>query len=173
MTTDLNLKYTLGMRSTYLFECYDKDGNLKWTEEVPNIVVNVGLNDVLDKYFKGSAYTAAFYVGLVDNASFISFDATDTMGSHPNWIELITYDEATREVLTLGTVSSQSVDNSASKASFTQNATKTVKGAFVTDNSTKNGGTGLLYGAAAFAATRAVESGDVLNVTVTLTSASA
>lgn len=171
MTTEL--KYTVGMRSTYLFECYDKDGNLKWTEEVPNIVVNVGLNDVLDKYFKGSTYTAAFYVGLVDNASFSAFAAGDIMSSHTGWIELTAYNEATRETLTLGTVSSQSVDNSASKASFTMNATNVVKGAFVTTDSTKGGTLGTLYGAAAFSATRSVESGDVLNVTVTLTSASA
>ena len=37
--------------------------------------------------------------------------------------------------LTLGTVSSKSVDNSASKASFAINATVTIGGAFLTTNS--------------------------------------
>lgn len=70
-------------------------------------------------------------------------------------------------------MSSQSVDNAASKASFSISASVTIKGAFAVTNNTKGGGSGVLYGAAAFAASRAAESGDTLNVTVTLTSASA
>ena len=160
----------VGLRNTYKFECFDKDGNLKWTEEVPNIVVNVGLDDLLDKYLKGSSYTAAFFVGLKNTGSPV---AGDTMASHGSWTENVTYSEGTREALTLGTVSGQSVDNSASKASFSINGTTTIFGAFVTDNDTKSGATGLLYGVADFGASRAVENGDTLNVTVTLTAASA
>jgi len=170
---ELNPRLGLAFRNVYRFECYDRNGNLKWVEEVPNIVVNVGLNDVLDKYFKGSTYTAAHYVGLVDNASFSAYAAADTMSSHAGWSESTAYSNANRPTLTLGTVASQSVDNSASKAAFNINATATIKGAFVTTNNTKGGTTGTLYGAASFASTRAVENGDTLNVTCTLTAASA
>lgn len=163
-------------RNTYRFECYDKDGNLKWVEEVPNLVVDEGLDETLDKFFKGSNYTASFFVGLVDNAGFTAFAAGDTAAQIDlgnGWGESVAYSEATREALTLGAVSSQSVDNSASKASFSINATAVIKGAFVVTNSTKGGTGGLLYGEAAFAANRSVENGDTLNVQVTLTQASA
>ena len=66
-----------------------------------------------------------------------------------------------------------SVDNAAAKASFDINGSTTIFGAFVTTNSTKGGTSGTLYGAADFAASRAVISGDTLNVTVTLTAAAA
>lgn len=157
----------------YLIECFDKNGNLKWKEEITNIVVNVGLDDVLDKYFKGSAYTSAFYVGLTDGTP--SGAAGDTMASHVGWTEVTAYDEATREVLTLGTVSSQSVDNSASKASYAINANSTtIGGAFITTNNTKGGTTGTLYGVGAFTGgDKSADSGDTLNVTVTLTAATA
>lgn len=158
-----------GVSSLYRFECFDRAGRLKWVEEVRNLVVNVGLNELLDKTFKGSGYTAAWYVGLVDNASFSAIAAGDTMGSHAGWLESTAYSDGTRKALTLGTVASGSVDNSASKAAFAINGTATIRGAFVTTNSTKGGTTGTLYGAAAFAANRAVENGDTLNVTVTLT----
>lgn len=169
-------------RNIYKFECYDRFGKLKWVEEIPNLIVNEGLDDVLNKYFKGSGYTAAWYVGLIDNASFSAIAAGDTAAKITGtvnapttnaWQEFDDIDEANRPALTLGSVSGQSVDNSASKAAFTINATGTVNGAFVVTTNTILGTSGVLYGAASFSATRAVESGDTINVTVTLTSASA
>lgn len=164
-------EYSISFKNTYLFECYDSSGNLKWTEEVKNLVVNVGLDDILDKYYKGSTYTAAHYVGLLSGTPTIA--AADTMASHAGWTEIVDYSESVRQTLTLGTVSSQSVDNSASKAAYSINGTATIGGAFVTTDSTKSGTTGTLVGAATFTAgNRSVLSGDTLNVTVTLTAAS-
>lgn len=163
---------TFKMNTTHVYEAYDPQGQLKWREIIPNIVVDVGLDDILDKYFKGSAYTASFFVGLTDGAP-VTVAAGDTMASHAGWVEVTAYSEATREALVLGSVASQSVDNSASKASFSINADTTViGGGFVTTNSTKGGSTGTLYGAAAFtAADKSLDNGDTLNVTVTLTAA--
>jgi len=161
------------LKNCYHFEAFDPDGNLKWEETCCNIVPNVGLDDILDKYLKGSAYTAAFYVMLTDGTPTVA--AGDTMASHVGWAEVVAYTEATREALTLGTVSGQSVDNSASKASFSINAdTTTIGGAALTTNSTKSGTTGTLYSVAAFTAgDKLLDNGDTLNVTVTCTAASA
>lgn len=163
---------TLGMSSTWLFEAYDKDGNLKWVEEVKNRVVNVGLNDVIDKYFKGSSYTAAFYVGLTDGTPTTA--AGDTMASHPGWVEVTAYTQASRPALTLGAVSSQSANNGASRASYTINAASTtIGGAFITTNATKGGTAGTLYSVAAFTlGDKGLDTDDVLNVTVTVNAAS-
>ena len=168
-----NCESGLKMTNRYHFEAFDKDGNFKWEETVDNVVVNVGLDDLLDKYLKGSAYTAAFYVLLTDGTPTVS--AADTMASHAGWVEVVAYSEATREVLTLGTVASQSVSNTASKASFSINAdSTTIGGAGITTNSTKSGSTGTLYSVAAFtAADKGLDNGDTLNVTVTCTAASA
>jgi hypothetical protein len=157
------------VRSHYKVECFDKDGNLKWVENVSNIVTTAGKNDILTQYFKGSSYTATWFVGLVDNASFSAYAAGDTMSSHSGWLESTAYSNANRPTLTLGTPSGGSVDNSASVAAFTINATATIRGAFINTNNTKGGTTGTLYGEADFSASRSVVSGDTLNVTVTLT----
>jgi len=153
----------------YLVECVGPDGKVKWTEEFHNTVTTGGKNDLLTNYFKGSAYTAAFFVGLVDNASFSAISAADTASSHAGWVESVAYSNATRPTLTLGTASGASIDNSASKASFSINATATINGAFTITNSTKSGTTGVLYSAGSFGATRSVLNGDTLNVQVTLT----
>lgn len=164
---------TVRVTNHYRFEAYDKHGNLKWAEEADNLVTNAGLDDVLDKYLKGSSYTAAWYVGLTDGTPTVA--AGDTMASHAGWTEVTAYSEATREVLTLGTVASQSVDNSASRASFSINAdSTTIGGAYLTTDNTKGGTTGTLYSVVAFTAgDKSLDNGDTLNVTVTCTMASA
>lgn len=159
----------IGFSTHYKIECFGADGKEKWIEEFDNLVVDAGLDDNLDKYFKGSAYSAAFYVGLTDGTPTVA--AADVMSSHVGWVTVTPYSDTNDPGLTLGTVTSQSVDNSASKAVFNINATQTVGGAFVKDNNTKGGATGLLYGVGAFAADKAVTSGDTLNVTITLTAA--
>lgn len=162
------LPYGFKFKNVYRFECRDSFGNLKWVEEVPNQVTTVGATDVLDKYFKGSSYTAGFFVGLVDASGFTAYAAGNTMASHSGWTESVAYSNATRLALTLGTASAGAVDNSASQATFNINATATIKGAFVTTVSTKSGTTGTLFGAASFGADRTVASGDTLNVTISL-----
>lgn len=164
------IRYALRMHTQFYVECVGADGKVKWVEDIHNIVVNAGLNDLLDKYFKGSTYTAAFYVGLKDTGTPA---AGDTMSSHASWATITPYSDATDPALTLGTVSGQSVDNSANKAQFNINATDTVYGAFVKTDNTKGGTAGTLYGVADFSGARSVENGDTLNVTVTLTAASA
>jgi hypothetical protein len=156
-----------GATTHYTVECHDENGALRWVEEFDNLVVDTGLNELLSDTFKASAYTAAWYVGLTAGSP--SFAAGNTMASHAGWTESAAYSEGARQTLTLGTVSGGSVSNSASKATFSVNATATIGGAFVANNSTKSGGTGVLYGGGAFTeGNRSVVNGDTLSVTVTL-----
>ena len=95
------------------------------------------------------------------------------MASHSSWAENTTYSESVRQTLTLGTPAAGSVNNSSSKATFSINGTTTIFGAFLVTNSTKGGTSGTLYGVVDFGSPRAVISGDTLEITVTLTAASA
>lgn len=161
-----------GLSSVYEIEARNAAGELLWTERINNLVVTVGLNDSLDKHFKGSSYTAAWYVFLTGNTP--SFVAGDTMASHAGWTEVTAYDEAARQALTLGSVAAGSVDNSASKAVFTISANGTaIGGAGIASNNTKGDSTGVLYGGAAFPANRTLNDNDTLTITVTLTATAA
>ena len=160
-------------KGVYKIQCHDAQGNLKWEEEAPNLVVNVGLQDMTAKYFTGSAYTAAWYIGLYGSGATNSPAAGDTMSSHAGWTEVVAYSQATRPACTFGTPTTANpsvATNSASPATFSINATTTVGGAFLTSNSTKSGTTGTLYSAADFSSPgdRAVTNGDTLSVTYTL-----
>jgi hypothetical protein len=157
----------------YTIQCFDAQGNLKWEAESKNLVVNVGLQDMNAKYFTGSAYTAAWYIGLYGAGASNTPAASDTMSTHAGWTENTGYSNATRPACTFGTPTTANpsvATNSASPASFTINATSTVGGAFLVSNSTKGGTTGTLYSAADFGSPgdRSVASSDILNVTYTL-----
>jgi hypothetical protein len=156
----------------FTFQCLDKDGKLKWEDVVPNLVVNVGLQDMNAQYFKGSSYTAAWYIGLYGAGASNTPAAGDTMASHAGWTEVVPYSNATRPAATFGTATTANPSvqtNSASPASFTINATQVVGGAFLVNNSTKSGSTGTLFSASDFTSPgdRSVVSGDTLNVTYT------
>lgn len=145
---------------TYAVECRDKGGRLKWREEFSNLVTTEGKNDIIDKYFKGSAYTAAWYLGLKGTGSAA---VGDTLASHAGWSEVTPY-SGNRPTITFGTSSGGS--NTATSVSYTINATATVAGAFIA--SVNTGTSGKLYSAGDFAASRGVASGDTLNVTPTV-----
>ena len=165
-----DLKTTTQVTNTYHFEAFDPEGNLKWEETVCNLVTNVGLNDLLDKYLKGSAYTATFYVLLTDGTP--TTNAADTLASHAGWVEVTDY-TGDRKALVLGTVASQSVNNSANKATFAIDAdSTTIGGGGLATVAT--GTSGVLYSVAAFTiGDKGLDSGDTLNVTVTCTAATA
>lgn len=157
-------------RIHYRVECLDKDGEVKWVEEIDNLVTNVGRADVINRYFKLSALPSAWSIGLIDNASFSAVANGDTLASHAGWLEATGY-SGNRKAMTLGSVTgttTASADNSGSVAAFAINAGATINGCFVADAAT--GSSGILYSAATFAAgARLVASGDTLNVTTTLT----
>jgi hypothetical protein len=154
----------------FTLKCFDKDGNLKWESVSHNLVVNVGLQDMNTKYFSGSAYTAAWFIGLYGAAASNTPAAADTMSSHAGWTEVVAYSQATRVSATFGTATTADpsvISNSASPATFTINGTTTVGGAFLTTSSTKSGTAGTLFSASDFAAPgdRSVVSADTLTVT--------
>lgn len=142
---------------------------LAWSDNFYNTVVTTGLNKLLDAAFKTGLTSPTWYVGLVDNSGWTAYAAGDTMSSHTGWSESAAYSNSTRPAFTPGSISGGSVDNTASKAVFNINATATIRGAFLADNSTKSGTTGTLYGEGDFGASRSVLSGDTLNVSITLT----
>lgn len=162
-------------RFRYDWECRDKDGNLKWTETTYNVVATGGKNDLLDKYFAGSAYTAAWYLGLISSVSYTTGPAAgDVMNSHGGWTEAgptnaPNYSAGTRPSISWSAASGGSKASS-SAVSFTFSAGGTVKGGFITSNSTKDGTTGILYSASTFSGgDKVVANTDVVNVTVTVT----
>jgi hypothetical protein len=151
------------------FKCYDKDGNLKWEDSAKNLVVNAGLQDMNTKYFKGVTYTAAWYIGLVDNSGFTAYSANDTLASHTGWSETTAYSGGNRATATFGTATTADpsvISNSASPGAFSITGSVTVRGAFLCNVQSNSSTSGLLFSVSDFTGgNRSVINGDTLNVT--------
>lgn len=145
----------------------------KWKEIVHNLTVTVGLNKLLDSAFKTGATSPLWYLGLVNNASFSAYAAGDTMSSHAGWLEGTPYSNSARPAWTPGPIAAGSVDNSGSVATFNINATLTIRGGFIVNDSTKGGTSGILYGEGDFGAAQPVISGNTVQFTCTLTAVTA
>jgi hypothetical protein len=142
----------------------------QWADAIHNTVMTAGKNDILDKYFAGSGYTAAWYLGLISSVSYSAIAAADTMSSHAGWTEAGATNApnysspAARGTMAFSAASGGSKALSAALA-YTMSGAGTLKGAFATTVSTKDGTTGILYSAGLFSGgDRTVASSDVVNV---------
>ena len=156
----------LGLANYWKVTCLDKDGNIKWEEDMKNLIATVGLNHILDVQFHAATQVTTWYIGLKGAGTPA---AADTMASHSSWAELTGY-SGNRKEWTEGAASSGSMTNGTS-VDFAITGSATVAGAFL--NTAATGTSGTLYGVVDFSSSRAVISGDTLQVTVTVTAASA
>ena len=147
-----------------------RDGKVIWVEDFDNLVTTVGKNDLLDKYLAGSAYTASFFMGLKGTGSAA---AGDTQSSHAGWSEVGNANapaySGTRKTPAWSAASAGSkTESAASSFGFTSGGT--VYGCFLNSGGTSaiDNTTGVLFSAGDFGASRAVLTGDTLNVTYTL-----
>lgn len=147
-------------RAIFDFECIGPDGEVKWRERIENLVTTAGKTDIVDKYLKGSAYTAAWYLLLAGSGTKA---VGDTLASHAGWSEITAY-TGSRPAITWGTTSAGS--NTATAVSFSMTGSYTVAGAGC--STVASGTSGTLYNVGDFAAARTGASGDTINVTVTL-----
>ena len=63
----------------YEFNCFDKIGNLIWSETRDNALLDEGEQQVLDVYLRGATPPAAFYLGLTSMASMLETTTLATL----------------------------------------------------------------------------------------------
>ena len=152
----------------YEVECLNPDGSLAWKETIENLVPTVGKNFALDTLLGGSAFTAAWYMGLVDGTAAPTFAAGDTAASHAGWTENVGYSAGTRPAPSFSAASA-GVKATSAAVSFTANASGTIAGCFIASSNVKSGTAGTLLSEGAFAGgSQVVSSGSIVNVSYSL-----
>lgn len=156
----------------YTVECFDRYGILKWEGWFDNLVVNEGLDHVLDSVLVAGSQITAWYLGLLaaSPTPLAGWTATEIAAN-----DFVDYDEATLPAWTPGAVSGQSVSNTASKAEFAVNQdASSIGGAYLISTSAKAVPAGTVYSAGAFTGgNKSADDGDTLQVTATFTQAAA
>ena len=176
---------SVGIHGKYHVVCRDKDGNLKWEEEFPNLVVAVGKELLLDTLLKGSSYSVVGpFLGLVSGTG--TYAATDTMSSHGGWTEFTNYTVGGSAVrgtavfasaTSTGSTPSNVTSSAASAITYTiTGGGGTVGGCFLVTGTgavnTQGSTAGTLYSAGNFATAKITTAGDTVSVTYSTTATS-
>jgi len=174
----------MGVEGWYHVECRDKDGNLKWTDEFPNLVVAIGKQLMLDTLLKGSSYSVTGpFLGLISNT--FTAAATDTMASH-TWTEFTNYTVGGSAVrgtavfassTSTGATPSNVTSSTASAITYTITGSGgTVYGCFLVLGTgavnTQSSTAGTLYSEGLFSTAKATTAGDTVSVTYSTTATS-
>lgn len=171
----------------YSVECRGADGALKWRDTVHNLWCSEGMEAVLTHALKGSAYTAANYLGLITSTNYTAVARTNTAanittasGSPANgWNEAPSSVATPRGTPSFGTASSSGTNTdlaTSSSVSFSILASATIKGCFLlvrsaagtAPTSAVGNTSGAILSAGLFTGgDKVVASSDTLNVTYT------
>lgn len=166
-----SMKEEQSISGYYVVECHGADGQLKWKDDIHNVVTTVGLNLTLDTVLGNSAAGTVF-MGLKGTGTAV---AADTQASHASWDEVgganaPTY-SGNRQTPTFGAASG-GVKSTSTPVVFSMTGSGTVAGCFINigGSATKDNTTGTLFSAGDFTAgSKTVTSGDTLSVTYTAT----
>jgi hypothetical protein len=177
----------LGVEGHYHVVCRDKEGNLKWEEKFPNLVVAVGKQLMLDTLLKGTSYTVVGpFLGLTKVS--LTPAATDTMTTlvTTNSGEFTNYTVGGSAVrgtavfassTSTGSTPSNVTTSAAAAITYTiTGAGGTVYGCFLVTGagavSTQSSTAGTLYSEGNFATAKATTAGDTVSVTYSTTATS-
>ena len=174
---------TVGIEGYWKAECRDANGNLKWSEEFPNLVVAVGKQLMVDTLMRGSSYSVTGpYLGLT-NAS-LTPAATDTMttlvGGGKEFTAYTVSGSAVRGTAVFaaststGSTPSNVTSSTASSITYTiTGAGGTIYGCFLVLGtgavSTQSNTGGTLYSEGNFSVAKTTTAGDTVSVTYSTT----
>lgn len=176
----------MGVDGFYHVECRDAQGNLKWSEEFPNLVVAAGKELMLDTLLKGSSYSVTGpFLGLT-NAT-LTPAATDTMttlvGGGKEFTNYTVGGSAVRGTAVFGSATSTGstptnvTTSAASSITYTiTGGGGTVYGCFLVlgtgASSTQSNTGGTLYSEGNFATAKVTTAGDTVSVSYQTTATS-
>ena len=188
LQANANIPEGMGINGYYHVECRDAQGNLKWTEEFPNLVVQGGKELMLNTLLRtsGTYTTVGPFLGLTKVS--LTPAATDTMTTlvTTNAAEFINYTvggSAVRGTAVFGAASSSGSTPSNVTTSTATAITYTITGAggtvygcfLVTGSgavSTQSSTAGTLYSEGNFSTAKVTTAGDTVSVTYSTTATS-
>ena len=162
---------SMGVEGSYRIVCHDKNGNLKWEEEFPNLVVAAGkqlMMDTLLRTTSPSTYTTVGpFLGLT-NVS-ITAAATDTMSTLTNK-EFINYSTTGGAGIRGTAVFAAAASTGTTPTNITSSNATAIT---YTSASNATGSTaGTLYSEGNFATSKSTSAGDTVSVTYSTTATS-
>jgi hypothetical protein len=160
----MNANHALPLRGKFFVEHRNKDGKLIGLYRIPNGIVDVGMDFLLDCMFNSGTQSATWYIALIDNSGYTGVADSDTLASHAGWTEFTDYSGG-RKTWGVGSPSGRAITNG-STVDFTITGAGAVRGIFATDQA--SGASPILWATALFSSAITVAGSDVLKITYTV-----
>lgn len=142
----------------------------EFVDDIHNLVVNEGLNNLLDVMFHAGTQTDPWYIGLKNNGGAAATDTYSGMISDGEaWTEFEEYSDHRKEFVEAA-AASQAITNTGSVGQFDITSAGQIYGAFLTSVESKdeNPAGAVLFSAGDISSFRTVDSGDQVNITLTI-----
>ena len=160
----------INISGCWYYVAKDPDGQVLWTDFSHNIVVNEGLNHMLDVTLHNQTATTTWYIGYHNGTE--TYAATDTLASNA-WDEWTNYTPGTRPEWTEGAASSQSITNGTAVTITSSGDSQSVKGAFLAASATKSETASILFNVDQFSGgNKTLNTSETLDTTVTISASS-
>jgi hypothetical protein len=163
---------SVGLGSVWCVEHWRRGKLIDYTEH-PNLMVDEGITYGMDSAFSGGTPITSWYIALFEDDHSPAAGQTYAV---PVFTETTAYDEATRPQWSEAGVAAKVLTNSASKATFTFNATKTIYGGGLVGGGTdadtiddQAGGGTLICNSQFTGGSKGVVDTDVLKITIAMT----
>ena len=160
----------MSIQGLYHAVCYDAQGNVKWEDDIKNLVTTVGKNLTLDTILGNSA-AGAVVMGLKGTGTAA---IGDTQASHAGWLEVGLANAPTysgnRKTPSFSAATG-GVKSTSAASTFSITSTGTVAGCFINigGSATIDNTTGTLFSAGDFSSSKSVVSGDSIAVSYSAT----
>jgi len=171
---DEKFSHSAGLRAGGVFKIEQvRDGEVIASEVVPNIVLDSGLNYLLDAALSNGSQITNFYISLYRN-NYTAGGTTTFANFLVSAGEISTqFAEVARQAWGDNAVASMVISN-ATPVAFNATENTSVWGAFIVGNdATFGSSTGTLIAASKFPALRSLLNGDILNITYSFSIADA
>lgn len=107
-------------------------------------LTKAGAKQSLDTWFHNGTQVAQWYMGLIAGGASVETSADDTMSSHSGWTEFQDYSGGTRPAVTFDATNQTLLRTTAQSVIFRITAPGTIRGYFLTSDSTIGGTSGIL-----------------------------
>jgi hypothetical protein len=146
----------------YPVKIFRPDGSLQAEWDLFNLMPDAALQQIMSSSMDGAAQVSSFYIGAYANAR--TPLATDTSANLPDYGEITTFEEGSRQLWNKGTLQGTMYDSADNPTILTATEETTVQGVFMSTESTFGSTAGFLWSAVLAPSPEIIQDGSTIRV---------
>lgn len=152
---------------SYNIEIVRPDGSLQARWPITNLMPDAALQHFLASAHAGASQVSSFYIGAYANDR--TPLSTDTSANLPEYGEIVTFNEGSRQLWNKGSLQGNKYDSASNPTVLTATETVTAAGVFMSTDPTFGSTAGYLWSAALAPSPETINAGSALRIPASIT----